>query len=81
MDRDFLRQIDALGELIPSQVSEKLEDDILICECHCVSVRDIRMACEAGSKVDLDILQNQLHLGTGCESCLKQLGSWVNKIF
>lgn len=81
MDRDFLRQIDALGELLPLGVNEKLEDDFLICECHCVSVLDIKTSCSASGKVDLEVLQNTLHLGTGCQGCLKRIDSWVHKIF
>jgi NAD(P)H-nitrite reductase large subunit len=78
MDKDFLRLIETVDELIP-QPSEKLDDDCLICECFCVSAGDIREFCY--KEVDLDLLQNQLSLGKGCQSCLKNKDSWINKIF
>lgn len=78
MDKEILRLIDSVDELIP-QTIEKLEDDLLICECFCVSVRDIREVCE--THVDLDLLQKDLNLGTGCQSCLKRKDDWIDKIF
>ena len=78
MDKDFLQLIENVDELIP-QSTEKLEDDVLICECFCVNVGDIRTLCT--SNVDIDLLKDQLNLGSGCQSCLKSTDSWVNKIF
>jgi NAD(P)H-nitrite reductase large subunit len=76
MDKEFLRQIDSLDELLPA---EKLEDEILICECFCVSAGDIRKICS--QEVDLQLLQVRFNLGQGCHSCLKNSDNWVNKIF
>jgi NAD(P)H-nitrite reductase large subunit len=81
MDKDFLRQIDDLGALIPPKDEEVLNDDFLICECFCVSARDIRTACESQGKVDLELVQNQLSLGQGCQGCIKRIDSWIEKIF
>lgn len=78
MDKEFLRLIDTVDELIPRPI-EKLEDEVLICECFCVSVADIRELC--GTHVDLDLLKDQLNLGSGCQSCLKKKDDWINKIF
>ncbi len=78
MDKDFLRLIENVDELIP-QPTAKLEDDVLICECFCVNVGDIRALCT--STVDIDLLKDRLNLGGGCQSCLKSMDSWVNKIF
>lgn len=75
MDREFLRQIDSIEELL---TVEKLEDDVLICECFCVSVKDIRETC--AEQVDLPLLQDQFSLGLGCQSCLKNKDSWIDKI-
>jgi NAD(P)H-nitrite reductase large subunit len=81
MDKDFLRQIDDLGTLIPPKEEEVLSDDFLICECFCVSAGDIRTACESQGKVDLELIQNQLSLGQGCQGCIKRIDSWIEKIF
>ena len=78
MDKEFLRLIENVDELVPQTV-EKLDDDTLICECFCVSVKDIRDVCT--DHVDLDLLQDQFQMGQGCQSCLKRKDSWVNNIF
>jgi NAD(P)H-nitrite reductase large subunit len=78
MDKEFLRLIETVDELIP-RPSEKLDDEVLICECFCVNVGDIRSLCS--TEVDLDLLKDRLNLGGGCGSCLKNRDSWINKIF
>ena len=78
IDEEFLRQIDQVEDLLPTTL-DKLDDDTLICECFCVSVRDIRLLCE--TKVDLQLLQEDLHLGQGCTTCLKNIDSWIHRIF
>jgi NAD(P)H-nitrite reductase large subunit len=79
MDKEFLRQIDQAGELI-ADLKEKLDDEVLICECFCVNVRDIREACSAVSDVDLGLLRKKFSMGEGCQSCMKAASEWVNKI-
>ena len=81
MDRDFLHQIDQLNELLTCSEVAKLDDEVLICECFCVNVKDIRQACAAAQKVDIRLLQETLSLGEGCQSCTKRIDSWVNNIF
>jgi NAD(P)H-nitrite reductase large subunit len=78
MDKEFLRLIESVDELIP-HVTEKLDDETLICECFCVNARDIRDLCD--SHVDLDLLRDELSMGEGCQSCLKRKDSWINNIF
>lgn len=78
MDKDFLLQIENVDEYL-SQTFEKLDDETLICECFCVSAKDIRELCQ--THVDLDLLQDHFGLGQGCTSCLKNKESWINKIF
>ena len=78
MDKDFFQLIESAEEMM-TQSATKLDDDILICECFCVNVGDIRSICK--STVDIDLLKGQLNLGSGCQSCLKNLDTWVNKIF
>ncbi len=80
IDKEFLSQIDQVDELLLS-VPEKLADEILICECFCVSVGDIREACKAQGLVDLDALQARFSLGQGCQSCVKEFHSWSKQIF
>lgn len=79
MDKEFLSQIDHVDELIPS--TEKLDDDVLICECFCVNVGDIREACHSLKVLDIKTVQNSFNLGRGCQGCLKNIDTWVNKIF
>jgi len=80
MDKEFLSQIDRVGDLLTSE-TEKLADDVLICECFCVSAFDIRQVCATNQVVDLVTLQENFNLGLGCQSCLKNLESWSSKIF
>jgi hypothetical protein len=78
MDKEFLRLIESVDDLIV-RPTEKLDVDTLICECFCVNVRDIRELCL--THVDLDLLSDQLHLGQGCQTCIKKKESWINNIF
>ena len=79
MDKDFLSQIDRLDEILPTR--EKLDDEVLICECFCVNVADIREVCRENQTFDLKLVQDNFHLGHGCQGCLKRIDTWVNKIF
>lgn len=81
MDRDFLKQIDQVQELLPDRPAEKLDGEIIICECFCVSVEDIRNTCAATSQVDIRLLQDRYSMGQGCQSCIKRMDSWIYKIF
>lgn len=81
MDKEFLRQIDQASELLTQVASEKLTDDVLICECFCVNVRDIREACSGTGEVNLEVLREGFSLGEGCKSCVKAAPDWINKIF
>ncbi len=81
MDKEFLRQIDQASELLTQVASEKLTDDVLICECFCVNVRDIREACSGTAEVNLEVLRDRFSLGEGCKSCVKAAPDWINKIF
>jgi len=79
MDKEFLNQIDRVDELISS--TEKLDDDVLICECFCVNVGDIKEACSTLNAFDLKTVQGKFNLGHGCQGCLKRIDTWVSKIF
>lgn len=79
MDKEFLSQIDQIDELISR--SEKLDDEVLICECFCVNVSDIRTVCGDKQVFDLKKVQESFNLGHGCQGCLKKIDSWVNNIF
>lgn len=81
MDKEFLRQIDQASELLTQNGPEKLMDDVLICECFCVSVGDIREACGETARVDLELLKQRFSMGEGCKGCMKAAPDWVNKIF
>lgn len=81
MDKEFLRQIDQANELLADSKPDHIPDDVLICECFCVSALDIRNVCSELGMVDVDLLQETMDLGRGCQSCLKRIDSWVNNIF
>ena len=79
MDKDFFSLIDRLDELVAT--TELLSDETLICECFCVNVADIRESCRSKGAFDLDIVQGRFNFGHGCQGCLKEIDTWVNKIF
>jgi NAD(P)H-nitrite reductase large subunit len=79
MDKEFLSQIDQVDKLLLS--TEKLDDEVLICECFCVNVGDIREVCHSLQAFDLKTVQDNFSLGFGCQGCLKQIDTWVNTIF
>jgi NAD(P)H-nitrite reductase large subunit len=77
METSFYHLMDNLEELLPETPS-KLDDDCLICECFCVSVKDIRdLRLET---LEFEVLKEKLSLGEGCQSCLKRKEDWINKI-
>jgi bacterioferritin-associated ferredoxin len=58
-----------------------IKDEVLICECMCVSAKDIREFFNKEQVVDLDVLKKELFLGSGCSSCVKSFSQWKDKIF
>lgn len=58
---------------------DKLDKDILICECMCISVGMIRENL-IDKELDVSFLTREFGLGTGCSSCLKNLEQWKGKI-
>lgn len=81
VDKEFLRQVEKADEFLTQNVPEKLADDVLICECFCVSVLDIREAFKDTSEVDLGALKRGFCMGEGCQSCVKAAPEWMSKIF
>jgi len=79
MDKEFLGEIDQVSDLIPTK--DLLEDELLICECFCVSVADIRELCSTDEVVDLELLNKTYGMGDGCKTCLSKLNTWINKIY
>nr|MBA2405052.1 hypothetical protein [Bdellovibrionales bacterium] len=63
MDKEILSQIDRVDELIFS--TELLDDEVLICECFCVNVGDIREVCHSLQAFDLKTVQDNFNLGHG----------------
>ena len=80
LDTEFLKQIDEFSENLESP-KELLADEILICECNCISVADIRSQLSSPEELSEEILKSSLGLGSGCSSCLKSLSEWKNKVF
>lgn len=79
MDKDFIQLIDQVDDLLGQ--NDLLDDDILICECFCVDVADIRHLFADTRSVDLDVLAKAYGLGQGCQSCIKRKNEWIEKIF
>lgn len=80
-DKDFLSQIDRVHELLGDKPKELLEDDVLICECFCVSVGDIREVCGETKLVDIEKLQQLFHFSQGCGTCIQRKNEWFDLIF
>ena len=76
---EILDNIKNLNDFIGSNSNKKLDDDVIICECFCVNVADIKAT--KLKKVDFEYLKNSLGLGTGCSSCIKSKNNWKEKIF
>ena len=79
MEKEILSQIDRIDDLI--ERSTKLEDEVLICECFCVSVADIRTACQEDGTFNQVKVQEAYNFGQGCSECLRRIDSWVHNIF
>ncbi|HLW58050.1 MAG TPA: (2Fe-2S)-binding protein [Bacteriovoracaceae bacterium] len=77
-EEEFIQLIDEIGDLLSP--NDLLDDDILICECFCVNVADIRHLFQDSKTVDLDALAKAYGLGQGCQSCLKRK-DWIDRIF
>ena len=76
--RDLLRDIENLADFIDQSSNKKLDDETIICECFCVNVSDIRK--QTTKTIDLKVLKESFGLGTGCQSCVKDIDSWKDKI-
>ncbi|MBC74838.1 MAG: hypothetical protein CME64_02365 [Halobacteriovoraceae bacterium] len=81
MDKEELEALLELREI--QETKDGLNDNSLICECNCLSKRDIKEALILGNlqTVELDFLKERLGLGSGCSSCIKNFDSWSKKIF
>jgi NAD(P)H-nitrite reductase large subunit len=58
-----------------------LADDVLVCECNCVSVGEIRSLFSTAAQIDIDKLRTDFHLGSGCGSCLKNFSNFVKNMY
>ena len=58
---------------------KKLDENTLICECMCISVKDIRDFIKE-DEINLSILSKELKLGSGCSSCFKSFNQWKDRI-
>lgn len=81
MDKDFLHNIDNLAHIVSWQDQELLADEILICECNCINVGTIRKTLTGKEELNPKVLKEKLNLGSGCNSCIKSLDSWMDKVF
>lgn len=80
MDEKFLEAIDSYHEHIDAKQGI-LQDDELICECHCVSALDVRLLFADAKQVDIEVLKNYFGLGTACGSCLKAKDDWISRLY
>ena len=58
-----------------------IKDEVLICECMCISAKEIREFFDNNQVVELETLKKELKLGSGCGSCVKSFSDWKDKIF
>ena len=60
-----------------------INDEVLVCECMCISAKEIKdfFIKKRTNLIDLDDLKSELGLGSGCSSCIKSFSSWKDKIF
>ena len=66
-------------EILDGQPHKSEED--LICECCSITLRDIKEFTKGNKELlDLNVLLNELKLGSGCSSCVKNFESWKSKI-
>lgn len=66
-------------QLETSNKHNKPDDDLIICECLCISVEIIRDFFKKNG-TDLSLLSKELGLGSGCSSCLRSVDNWLDKI-
>lgn len=77
MSRPLDDEINEAMEASSEWKDPTLSDDVLICECYCVSAGDIRAAAlEKGGEIDVEYLQQRFQLGMGCGSCLSVVNKW-----
>ena len=55
-------------------------EDLLICECSCVGLKEIQAFCEKQNQISLNDLKNSLGVGDGCGKCIKNQGQWIHLI-
>lgn len=75
MDDDFLDSIDNYYDLIADS-DAIMQDDELICECFCVSLKDIKTCLNQYGHFNLEVLSKELQMGKSCGSCIKSADSW-----
>jgi NAD(P)H-nitrite reductase large subunit len=83
MRDELYRNIDNLEDFLCEKPLKPtlLDDELLICECNCVSVKDIKMLFHDERVVNVETLTRVLKLGSGCGSCLKSCDEWKDRIF
>lgn len=81
MDADELELLREARDFFSDANSEhsKLPDDYLICECMCVSAKDLRDKYK-NNDFNKSTLFEDFRFGSGCSHCLKSLDSWKNKV-
>jgi NAD(P)H-nitrite reductase large subunit len=79
MKNDFERQIDQWRDIAICD-NTNLSNEVLICECFCVSVGDIRKCFSSVEDFDAKVLEEKFGFSTGCSSCLKDIDSKLKDI-
>ncbi len=81
VEKEFHPLIDMAGDffseedLLPDGILQDLSDDILICECHLVSVADFKRMIDEDNEnhcPSLKTVQSKTGAGTGCGKCLSE---------
>lgn len=72
-------ELDVLRSSLNDSNKLAFGDDFLICECKCVSYKEIKEYLT--KEIDFEFLTKEFGLGSGCKSCIEILKSMnVNKL-
>lgn len=72
-------ELDVLRSSLNDSRELAFNDDALICECKCVSYKEIKEYLN--EEIDFEFLAKEFGLGSGCKSCIEILKNMnVNKL-
>lgn len=64
-------ELEVLRSKTQDIINLSLPEDTLICECNCVTLKEIRP--HINENTDFEYLADKFNLGTGCKSCIETI--------